>query len=214
MKGKALVVDVHTHLYLPRYMDLLRKRTAVPRIFNRGAGDRLVILPDEDKDPSTAEGRPIGTEYHDINVKLAFMKLHSIDRSVLSLANPWLDFLPANEAVQMASDLNNDLNDICTSNSKFYGFGVLPTLSVEGSIKELQRIAGMKRMVGVILGTNGLGNGLDDPNLEPVLQKAADLQLTMFLHPHYSVPSSLFGRRQNGHVLPLALGFPFETSIV
>lgn len=35
----------------------------------------------------------------------------------------------------------------------------------------------------------------------------------IFLHPHYSVPSELFGPLENGHVLPLALGFPFETTI-
>lgn len=34
----------------------------------------------------------------------------------------------------------------------------------------------------------------------------------MFLHPHYGVDASAFGPLDNGHVLPLALGFTFETT--
>lgn len=63
------------------------------------------------------------------------------------------------------------------------------------------------------MGTHGLGAGLDDPLLLPVFQKCAELDLLLFLHPHYSVPKELFGKNENGHVLPLALGFPFETTI-
>ena len=35
------------------------------------------------------------------------------------------------------------------------------------------------------------------------------------MHPHYGLPSEVFGSRANesGHVLPLALGFPLETTI-
>lgn len=32
-------------------------------------------------------------------------------------------------------------------------------------------------------------------------------------HPHYGIEGA-FGTQDNGHVLPLALGFPFETTIV
>jgi hypothetical protein len=80
------VVDVHTHVYPPRYLALLRSRSTLPRI-RPGAlstdPERLIILPDEDKTQSTSAGRPIGPEYHDINVKLSFMKRHAIDISVI-----------------------------------------------------------------------------------------------------------------------------------
>lgn len=57
-----LLVDIHTHVYLPRYAAFLRSRTSVPRIFTRTSAegkpeDRLLILDDE---PS--EGRPIGSQ--------------------------------------------------------------------------------------------------------------------------------------------------------
>ncbi|KAJ3332022.1 hypothetical protein HDU76_001530 [Blyttiomyces sp. JEL0837] len=210
------IVDIHTHVYLPRYMDALRARTQVPRIFRReGTNDeRLLILPHEDLDASTRLGRPVGPEYYDINVKLAFMDKHGIDRSVISLANPWLDFLEPKESIALAKDLNKDLDDICAKSAgRLFGFGVLPSLSPSGSVDELERVSKLKYLRGVILGTHGAGKGLDDPELEPMFAKAAEKNLTIFLHPHYGVPSTLFGDHPNGHVLPLALGFPFETTI-
>jgi hypothetical protein len=86
MAGRSIVVDVHTHVYPPRYLALLRARTALPRIQpgpRPSDPERLIILPDEDKAHSTSSGRPVGREYYDINVKLSFMKRHSIDISVI-----------------------------------------------------------------------------------------------------------------------------------
>lgn len=46
-------------------------------------------------------------------------------------------------------------------------------------------------MKGVILGTTGLGKGLDDPELLPVFKALQDEKLPIFLHPHYGLPSSV-----------------------
>jgi len=82
-------IDVHTHIYYPRYMELMRSRAAsgsVPYVKSVDGQDRLVILPDEDQESSTAAGRPIGAEYSSIAEKIAFMDRHEIAVSVLSLA--------------------------------------------------------------------------------------------------------------------------------
>jgi predicted TIM-barrel fold metal-dependent hydrolase len=70
-------------------------------------------------------------------------------------------------------------------------------------------------MRGVIIGTSGLGNGLDDPALDPIYAALEKHSQLIFLHPHYGLPASVYGPRANeyGHVLPLALGFPLETTI-
>lgn len=66
-------VDVHTHVYLPRYMDYLRNRKQVPKVISYNDVERLIILPGEDLDGSTSAGRPIGPEYYDPKEKLKFM---------------------------------------------------------------------------------------------------------------------------------------------
>lgn len=62
MSLRKLLVDVHTHVYLPRYASLLRSRSSAPRILTRTGPsgqdeDRLLILDDE---PSG--GRPVGAQ--------------------------------------------------------------------------------------------------------------------------------------------------------
>ncbi|KAF2475108.1 uracil-5-carboxylate decarboxylase [Lindgomyces ingoldianus] len=216
------VIDVHTHIYPPTYVDLLRSRTTVPyvRTFpDVPDSSRLIILPGED-DPSalsTSRGRPIGPEYFDIAQKIAFMDAHKIDVSVISLANPWLDFLPANEAGDTARKINDDVDGLCARYpGRLYAFGTLPlSAPVETVVKEIERLAGLKHIRGVIMGTSGLGNGLDDPALDPIYAALEKHEQLIFLHPHYGLPSSVYGPRANeyGHVLPLALGFPLETTI-
>jgi aminocarboxymuconate-semialdehyde decarboxylase len=68
-------------------------------------------------------------------------------------------------------------------------------------------------LLNLQIGTQGCGKGLDDKNWEPVFSAAARLGLMLFLHPHYGIPTEVYGEASNGHVLPLGLGFPFETTI-
>ncbi|KAF2126985.1 hypothetical protein P153DRAFT_321907 [Dothidotthia symphoricarpi CBS 119687] len=216
------IVDIHTHVYPPKYMELLRSRTTVPyvRTFEDAPDSaRLIILPGEDDPatPSTSRGRPIGSEYYDIKEKIAFMDLHNIDKSVISLANPWLDFLRAEEAGQAAKEINDDVNDQCSQYpGRLYFFGTLPlSASTETIVAEIERLSTLKYARGVILGTSGLGDGLDDTALDPVYTALQKHQQLIFLHPHYGLPASVYGPRASeyGHVLPLALGFPLETTI-
>lgn len=208
------IVDVHTHIYLERYIQVLKARTKVPRIFKNNGQDRLIILPHEDIDDSTRLGRPIGPEYYDPSVKKEFMSKHQITHSILSLGNPWLDFLDPSEAAPLASALNQDLQAYCQNHEQFYGFGVLPTSSPKDCVLELENIAALDKLRGAIIGTHGAGKGLDDPEYFQVFETASKLGQMLFLHPHYGIDPEHYGTSQsNGHVLPLALGFPFETTI-
>lgn len=201
-------------------MQLLRNRTSVPYVKSFPddpiAGDRLVILPAEDT-ASTSRGRPIGPEYYDVNEKLAFMRKHHIDISVISLANPWLDWLPSNEAAQTARQVNDDVERMCAEHEgKLYAFGTLPlSASAVQVVAEIERLASLPHHRGIIMGTTGLGSGLDDPALDPIYAALEKHQQLVFLHPHYGLPTSVYGPRASdyGHVLPLALGFPLETTI-
>ncbi|KAG9120496.1 hypothetical protein FRC07_003980 [Ceratobasidium sp. 392] len=216
-----MLVDVHTHVYLPRYANLMRSRTKAPRIVpaKDGNGESLIVLEGKDS------GRPVGGQYWDRAQKLAFMDKHNIDISIVSTANPWLDFLTPPEAPTLARQLNEDLETYCASGPslssgpklrRLYGFGLLPLLPdvlVEEVTATIEQIGRLSHLRGVIMGTKGLGKGLDDPAMEPVWAAIAEKGLVVFLHPHYGIPDELFGDIDNGHVLPLALGFPFETAI-
>lgn len=226
------IVDVHTHIYPPSYLALLSSRTAPPQLVNispHSPSDptpppHLIILPSDapSANPSTPIsrlGRPIGPEYSSVPHILTFMNTHNISISVLSLANPWLDFLPSSEAAEWAVNINNELNNISAeSKGRIYAFGCLPlSAPVSTVVTEIERLASpaCHHIRGVILGTSGLGSGLDDGAMDPIWETLQEHNLLVFMHPHYGLPSEVFGARMQeaGHVLPLALGFPLETTI-
>jgi len=125
----------------------------------------------------------------------------------------------------MAEALNGDLEDYCSSSpqssaapsrKRLYGFGLLPIapgVSPASVVKIVEQIGKLPHLKGVILGTRGFGSGLDDQSLDEVWGALERHGLVIFLHPHYGVGSGEWGTKDNGHVLPLALGFPMETTI-
>jgi aminocarboxymuconate-semialdehyde decarboxylase len=144
-----------------------------------------------------------------------------------STANPWLDFLPFADAEPLARALNAELESYCATAPalpaapalrRLYGLGLLPLVpgapasALPDAIRALA--AEHTHIRGVIVGTRGVGRGLDDPALESTWAALAESGLVVFLHPHYGVGSGAWGDADNGHVLPLALGFPFETTTV
>ncbi|CAG8256290.1 unnamed protein product [Penicillium salamii] len=233
--SRPLVVDVHTHVYPPAYMAMLRARKTVPYIHDPASGEPRLIILSSDDDPSIPidqRGRPVDSSYSDTNVKLAFMQQHGIDCSVISLANPWLDFLDPAEAQIWAQRINDDLEETCarvTSSSDkalplkgrltLFAFAALPLSAPDPEIivDEIKRLKTLPHIRGFIMGTSGLGAGLDDERLGPIWAALEETQLLLFLHPHYGLPSEAFGGSEAmnrfGHVLPLALGFPLETTI-
>ena len=220
----SLLIDIHTHLYPPSYLSLLKARKTVPYVHQPAGSSspRLIILPSDD-DPSIPQhqrGRPLDSSYSSLHLKLQFMKQHNIAASVVSLANPWLDFLPANEGAEAARMVNDEMVALGSSEKfkgKIFAFGTLPlSAPMDLIVQEIHRLQGLHKVIkGVILGTSGLGKGLDDEALDPIWHALEETGLLIFLHPHYGLPAEVFGPKlaASGHVLPLSMGFPMETTI-
>jgi aminocarboxymuconate-semialdehyde decarboxylase len=219
------LIDIHTHIYPPSYIALLQSRKTVPYIHtptSPPAPHRLIILPSDDNPsiPLSSRGRPLDSSYSSLEQKLAFMDAHQIRASVISLANPWLDFLDADSAAKTAREINDEMLSLSAQYpGRIYAFGTLPlSAPVEDIVAEIHRLASpevRKGVKGIILGTSGFGKGLDDQRLDEVWRALDETQLLVFLHPHYGLPGEVFGPRasESGHVLPLAMGFPLETTI-
>lgn len=174
---------------------------------------------------STILGEPWGRNADCSAEKLKFMDRHEIDVTVVSTANPWLDFLSPSEATKLAEDLNEDLEEYCATSPavtnsdlrRLYAFGLLPLvpgITQKALLDSIAQLRSLNHVRGLIMGTQGLGKGLDDPELAALWGAIADAGLVVFLHPHYGINASAWGEQDSGHVLPLALGFPFETTIV
>ncbi|KAM0347143.1 hypothetical protein ACHAPU_005083 [Fusarium lateritium] len=226
--SSSSVVDIHTHMYPPSYIRILESRTNIPlvRKFPQASDPRLILLEAEVKALEEATqnpeakppGRPLTSHYASLAQKVHFMDTHKIDISVISLANPWLDFLSSTESGAIAESVNEEFSRMCGEHSgRLFFFGTLPlTATLETVLASIKHLQALKYCRGVILGTSGLGKGLDDPDLLPIFEALVQTNMTIFLHPHYGLPNDVWGPRASaeyGHVLPLALGFPMETTI-
>lgn len=224
--ARRLVVDVHSHLYPEAYVELLKSRADIPYIRRFPPSNQLCLCnrPPQNSNNSNASapnkvppGRVLHPHYYDISEKIAFMDHHQIDMSVISLGNPWLDFLPSDSAGRVAEDINDATNDICTQHpARLFFFGVLPLSAPEDVIlAEIARLKTISQARGIVMGTGGLGEGLDDPKLLPIFKALAESAMPIFLHPNYGLPGPVWGSRGSdyGQVLPLSLGFPMETTI-
>ena len=79
------------------------------------------------------------------------MNTHNIKTSIISLANPWLDFLHSDDATLsiIASELNDELENLCENSSgRIYGFATLPIKNSKASIKEIHRLKELKHIKG------------------------------------------------------------------
>ncbi|KAL2886541.1 2-amino-3-carboxymuconate-6-semialdehyde decarboxylase [Ceratocystis lukuohia] len=222
------VVDIHTHMYPPSYLSMLEKRTTIPlvRSFPGANEPRLILLEAEienlekaGKDAAVGlPGRPLTSHYASLEQKLHFMNTHKIDISVISLANPWCDFLEPENAAPQTRATNVEFSQMCAAHpGRLYFFATLPlTAPIDQLLEAITELKTLDYCRGVILGTSGLGSGLDDPKILPIFSQLAQNKLPVFLHPHYGLPNEMWGPKASaeyGHVLPLAMGFPMETTI-
>jgi aminocarboxymuconate-semialdehyde decarboxylase len=100
---------------------------------------------------------------------------------------------------------------------RLYGFGLLPLvpeIAISSLLEAVQQVSALPHLKGIVLGSIGIGKGLDDDALDPLWESIEKAGLVVFLHPHHGVGGNAWGEKDNGHVLPLALGFPFETTTV
>lgn len=203
------VVDVHSHIYPDWFLDLLRDRDRVPRVVADEGGDRLLLFTTVD---GAASGPLLTEDYTSVGAKLAFMDRHGIDRSIVSLGNPWLEVLEARDPVEVAREANARLALLHTDTAgRIYGMGVLPPAVPPRVAEIVGEVADEPGLRGVIASTTIGGLLLDDPLLEPVWEALAATGVPLMIHPLITeLPADLAGY---GIALSAGIGFPFQTTV-
>ncbi len=201
------LIDVHSHIYPRRYIERLKAEGRAPRVVVREGKEYLDIFTN-----AGGAGQPMTDQFESVQAKLAFMDRYDIAASVLSVGNPWVDFMPAAESVRWASELNEDLEAVCAvSRGRLYGLGILPIRDVAAALAELDRIAALPHLRGAVVSAKPGEGTIDDPAFEPLWAKAAAMNLPLVIHPHFTVGGEdLAG---HGPILHLTYGFTFETTL-
>jgi predicted TIM-barrel fold metal-dependent hydrolase len=201
------LIDVHSHVYTRSYAAYLRARSHAPRVLRRDEEERFVLF-DGDL------GVEFGPDFTNVDAKMAFMDAHGVDRSVLSLGNPWLDVCVGDDSVDqvaLADRVNDELAELARHPSgRLACMGVLPAVDVPSAVHALERLSS-SGLCGAVMSASFLGRNLDDPALDSLWEVAARDALPLFIHPQSGLDEDRL--RGYGQSLTLSLSFPFETTV-
>lgn len=114
--------------------------------------------------------------------RIADMDAHGISMQVLSGLST--QQLPADGAVELVAQLNNTLADAVAQHpDRFASFASLPTIRPDAAADELERCITDLGMVGAMIMGRTEGRFLSEPRFDPILARAAALDVPIYLHP-------------------------------
>lgn len=124
------------------------------------------------------------------NARIKAMDDGGIDLSVLSLAAPGVEQLDGPAAVRLARDSNDELAAAVQKYpDRLAGFAALPISEPDPAAEELERAVRTHGFVGAVINGHCRGVYLDDPHFAPILDRAASLQVPIYLHPTVPPPA-------------------------
>ena len=108
-----------------------------------------------------------------------------ISMHVLSLTGPGADLIEGEDGIALARDINNELAKAVAANpARFAGFAHLPMADPLAAADELERSVREHGFCGALI--NGLTGDpfLDDARFEPILHRAEQLDVPLYIHPN------------------------------
>ncbi len=112
------------------------------------------------------------------------MDAAGIDLQVLSHVWPGVQELDAGTAVRLSREVNDWLGGIVrTWPTRFAGFAMLPTPSPRDAADELERAVTTLGLKGALINGHTQGRYLDDDAFSVLLERAAALDVPIYIHP-------------------------------
>ena len=116
--------------------------------------------------------------------RIAEMDGAGIDVQVLSLTSPGVEQLQAEAAVSLAHETNDALAKAIEKNpARLAGFAALPTPAPDKAADELERTVSGYGFKGALINGHCRGRYLDDKFFWPILKRAEELHVPIYLHP-------------------------------
>jgi len=182
---------------------VLSKKSGFPRV-EYDSSDRTKIV-------HKSFSITINDDFFDVKRRLKYMNKFKIDMQVLSLPNPWFDFLKPQEAANLVREVNDEISSIVERYpDRFIGLASLQFLDIEKSLDELDRAIGTLGLKGLIIGSNVQGRYIDHPRFWPIFDRAEKMRIPIFVHP--TTPAET-GTMIQGYALVPLIGFIFDTTL-
>jgi aminocarboxymuconate-semialdehyde decarboxylase len=199
-----VITDIHCHFVPERYFALLEAEPAFAVRRRRVDADHVEVAVGP-----IAFG--MNETFFDIQRQIVRLDRLGIDRTVLSLATPLINYaVPDPLALRAARLFNDELAAVVARHpDRFAGWAFLPMQDPVGAAAELRRAVVELGLWGGHLGSNVAGRYLDAPDYAPIFETATALDVPLFVHP-----ADPPGReRTAAHELTVVSGYLFDTTI-
>ncbi len=199
-----MITDIHCHFVPDEFFSFAKSRDEFAIKVKRREGDAVDL---------DIRGMHFGlnTTFFDMAKQVERMQRDGVERTILSLATPFIDYhLDAKIAIEAAQVFNDSLaSTIASDRARFGGWALLPMQDPGAAARELRRCVRDHGFVGGHIASNVRGIYLHDARFEPIFQAAVDLNVPLFVHP----ADPLGKDRTREYELTIVAGYLFDNTI-
>jgi aminocarboxymuconate-semialdehyde decarboxylase len=173
-----VITDIHCHFVPERYFAFLEAEPAF-------AVRRRAVDAEHVEVTVGAVAFGLNPIFFDAQRQIVRMDRLGIDRTVLSLATPLINYaVPGPLATAAARRFNDELAAVVARHAdRFAGWAFLPMQDPAAAAAELRRAVTELGLWGGHLGSNVSGRYLDAPDYAPIFETACALDVPLFVHP-------------------------------
>ncbi|HEY6894044.1 MAG TPA: amidohydrolase family protein [Rhodanobacteraceae bacterium] len=198
------VIDVHTHMFTTRWLDLLKRQGGIYTIRTRPDGQQEIFRGDT---PVVIPQRG----HFDYAQRLRHMDAAGIDVSIVSLTCPNVYWGGEAVSCQAARESNDTMAQAqSTYPDRIRWFTSLPWEYPEAALAELDRTCA-NGAVGVMVLANVAGRSLTDPSFAPIWAEIDRRALPVLVHP--TDPPGVDQMDMTKFDLSWSVGFMFDTTL-
>jgi aminocarboxymuconate-semialdehyde decarboxylase len=199
-----MITDMHCHFVPEEFFRFAQSRDEFAVRIKRREGDAVDL---------DIRGMHFGlnTTFFEMDKQVERMARDGVERTILSLATPFIDYhLDAKIAAEAARVFNDGLAAaIAPDRARFGGWAMLPMQDPAAAAQELRRCVRDLGFVGGHIASNVRGVYLHDARFEPIFRAAVDLDVPLFVHP----ADPLGKDRTREYELTIVAGYLFDNTI-
>ena len=198
------VIDVHTHMFTPRWLELLQSEGGLYNIKTRPDGQQEVFRGDT---PVVIPQKG----HFDYEMRIRMMNEAGIDISIVSLTCPNVYWGNEDTSVRAARESNDTMAQAQTTwPDRIRWFTSLPWEYPARAVEELERTV-QNGASGVMVLANVAGRSLTDPFFAPIWKAIDDRALPVLVHPTDPPGADLMDMTKFD--LSWSVGFMFDTTL-
>jgi aminocarboxymuconate-semialdehyde decarboxylase len=197
-----LIVDFHNHFYPKAYIDELKRAKGYASVSKDEKGRLLIQY--------TGDYNIIVGPHINLKDRIKAMEKYEIDLQVLTLTTPSVEREAPTRGIRLAQLANDGFGEIVEKQpDRFAALAALPLQDPEAAAIELERAVRERGLSGAALMSNANNHPLDSERLMPIYEKAAKLDVPLFIHPTSPLNRTAMG---DYRLVPI-LGFGVDTAL-